>query len=79
MDEKKMTLMERCINFMERDTRGIQIVTYGVTSVGLLIALYRIRPVSTYNSIQLNSSQLYPYVKKVLVSIGFSTFFVIKY
>jgi len=42
------SFIDRCVSFMEKDTRGIQIVTYGVTSVGLLVALYRIRPFAKF-------------------------------
>lgn len=43
----EMSFIDGCIEFLERDTRGFQILTYGITGLGLLAALYRIRPVST--------------------------------
>lgn len=45
-NEKSVTYVERLINVLEKDSRGFEIITYGLTSIGLLTALYRIRPVS---------------------------------
>ncbi|XP_011342630.2 uncharacterized protein LOC105282392 isoform X2 [Ooceraea biroi] len=38
------TIVERLENFMENETGPGKLVTYGIASAGLLVALYRIRP-----------------------------------
>ncbi|XP_058803072.1 protein C3orf33 homolog [Phymastichus coffea] len=48
--EEKMDFFERFSNFMEHDTRGVQIITYGVAGIGFLAALYKIRPFARFTS-----------------------------
>ncbi|XP_043273238.1 protein C3orf33 [Venturia canescens] len=45
---REKSIIHQCIEFLERDTRGIQMLTYGITSLGLMTALYRIRPFAKF-------------------------------
>lgn len=46
---KPGTLVEQFETFMQRDTRAVQILSYGIASAGLIIALYRIRPFAKFS------------------------------
>ncbi|XP_015591036.1 protein C3orf33 [Cephus cinctus] len=49
MSSEKMTnIFERFALYMEGNTRGVEIMTYGVASIGLLTALYKIRPFAKF-------------------------------
>ncbi|XP_034941401.1 uncharacterized protein [Chelonus insularis] len=45
-------IMDYVVNILEKDTRGFEIITYGVTSIGLLTALYKIRPFAKFSNPQ---------------------------
>ncbi|KAJ8673703.1 hypothetical protein QAD02_004965 [Eretmocerus hayati] len=47
-EEKTPDILERFSAFMERDTRGEEILTYGLAGIGLLTALYKIRPFAKF-------------------------------
>ncbi|KAK0182508.1 hypothetical protein PV327_000644 [Microctonus hyperodae] len=51
-NEKSVTYIEQLMNVLEKDSRGFEIITYGLTSVGLLTALYRIRPFAKFSNPQ---------------------------
>lgn len=45
-EKKTKNMLEKFVDMLEKDSRGFQFFTYGVTGIGLLTAMYRIRPVS---------------------------------
>lgn len=47
--ENEKTIFERFTIYMEQDTRGVELVTYGIASIGLLAALYRIKPFTKFS------------------------------
>lgn len=49
MEEKKtLTTFQKFTAFMEQDTRAVQLISYGITGIGLLFAIYKIRPFSKF-------------------------------
>ncbi|XP_043255581.1 protein C3orf33 [Colletes gigas] len=48
MIEKKPTIPERFIVFSETNSKIIKVVSYGITSMSLVVALYRIRPFAKF-------------------------------
>ncbi|XP_015110765.1 uncharacterized protein LOC107036981 [Diachasma alloeum] len=43
-------VVDDVVTFLEKDSRGLQIFTYGVTGIGLMTALYRIRPLAKFSN-----------------------------
>ncbi|XP_014205880.1 uncharacterized protein LOC106637574 isoform X2 [Copidosoma floridanum] len=49
MEEKKeLDIFEDISAFMERDSRGVEMLTYGIAGIGLITALYKIRPFAKF-------------------------------
>ncbi|XP_048261758.1 uncharacterized protein LOC105665719 isoform X2 [Bombus terrestris] len=48
MSEKKPNILERFIIFSETNTKTLKIFSYGIASISLVIALYRIRPFAKF-------------------------------
>lgn len=46
--EKKPTIMERLIIFNETDIKTVKVISYGIASISLVVALYRIRPFAKF-------------------------------
>lgn len=46
--EKKLTIWEKYIAFSETDIRAVKSLSYGITSISLAVALYRIRPFAKF-------------------------------
>ncbi|XP_015178263.1 PREDICTED: protein C3orf33 [Polistes dominula] len=49
MDKEKVpTVFQKLTNFMEQNNRAVEFVSYGITGVGLLFALYKIKPFAKF-------------------------------
>jgi len=47
-ENKKVNVFEEFSAFMEHDSIGVEILTYGVAGIGLLTALYKIKPFAKF-------------------------------
>nr|XP_050867984.1 uncharacterized protein LOC127072026 isoform X1 [Vespula vulgaris] len=46
--EKVPTVFQKFTIFMERNNRAVEFISYGITGIGLLFALYKIRPFAKF-------------------------------
>ncbi|KAK2580211.1 hypothetical protein KPH14_012471 [Odynerus spinipes] len=46
--EQISTAYQKLTTFMEQNTRAVEFVCYGITGIGLLVAVYRVRPFSKF-------------------------------
>ncbi|XP_063984946.1 uncharacterized protein LOC135166547 [Diachasmimorpha longicaudata] len=49
-EERSLGIVDDVVTFLEKDSRALQIFTYGVTGIGLMAALYRIRPFAKFSN-----------------------------
>ncbi|KAL7298854.1 hypothetical protein TKK_0008592 [Trichogramma kaykai] len=47
-EDEGVNILESFSDFMERDTRGEEILTYGIAGIALLTAMYKIRPFAKF-------------------------------
>ena len=48
--EKKPTIMERLIVLSETDIKKLKVISYGIASISLVVALYRIKPFAKFRT-----------------------------